>query len=342
MAHTPKKMLIVGPAWIGDMVMAQSLFKLIKQRNAGVDIDVLAPAWTVSLLNCMPEVHQAINMSVEHGQLGLLARYHLAKQLRAQQYDHAIVLPNSFKSALIPWLAGIPKRTGWRGEFRYVLLNDMRALDKKKLPLMIEQYMALGLLADEALPADYPYPEFHVSQDMQQHALKDLQVELSGRPILAISPGAAYGPSKRWPEHYFAQVANHQLSQGWDVWIFGAATDRPIIDNIMSATDNRCVDFSGKTQLHQTLALLSLTSGVVTNDSGLMHMAAALNIPLIAIYGSTSPAFTPPLSKQATILKLDLACQPCFERVCPLQHFKCMLDLMPDKVIAAMQTWRSA
>ncbi len=321
------------------MVMAQSLFKLLKQQRDAVVIDVLAPAWTFSLLKCMPEVSQAIEMPLTHGELKLRTRYQLAKKLKTNHYDQAIVLQNSFKSALIPWFAYIPRRTGWLGEFRYTLLNDIRHLNKKRYPLMVEQYMALGLPNGAPLPTPYPYPSFCVSKTSQSTTFAKFKPIWRGRHVLALGAGAEYGPAKRWPVEYFAQVANQKLAQGWDVWLFGSKKDYPIIDQLMKLTDNRCENLSGRTELYETIDLLSLASGVVTNDSGLMHMAAALKKPVIAVYGSTSPAFTPPLSDEATILKLDLECQPCFERTCPLGHFRCMRELTPDKVLAAMAAW---
>ncbi len=334
-----QRILIVGPAWIGDMVMAQSLFKLIKQQHPDALIDVLAPAWTFSIVSRMPEVNQAISMPAGHGEFKLVERYRLAKSLRQQRYGQAIVLPNSFKSALIPWLACIPTRTGWRGECRYGLLNDIRVLDKARYSLMIEQFMALGLPANAPLLKPYPYPALQISADSQAAVLAKFKLQQPGRPVLGISPGAAFGPSKRWPETYFAEVAKQKIADGWDVWLFGAAADQPLIDVIMQAAQNRCVSFAGRTELAETIDLVSLTSGVVTNDSGLMHIAAALNKPLVAIYGSTSPDFTPPLSAQAHILKLNLECQPCFERDCPLKHHRCMRDLLPAQVLAAMTKW---
>jgi heptosyltransferase II len=333
--------LIIGPSWVGDMVMAQCLFKLIKQRHPHARLDVLAPAWTFSLLSCMPEVSQAIDMPLTHGELKLSARYALAKRLRSHGYDQAIVLPNTFKSALIPWLAHIPRRTGWLGECRYLLLNDIRRLDKQRYRLMIEQYMALGLAPHEPLPAVYPQPSFHVSSEAKAAALQKHQPLWRGRPVLALAAGAEYGPSKRWPEAYFAEVANKKLAEGWDVWLFGSPNDRPITENIRQLTDNRCDNLAGRLMLSETIALLSLVSGVVTNDSGLMHVASALDKPTIALYGSTSPAFTPPLSTKARILKLDLACQPCFKRTCPLGHLRCLRDLMPHQVLEAMTTWEA-
>lgn len=333
------KILIVAPAWVGDMVMAQCLFKLIKQNDPDAMIDVLAPAWTFSILSRMSEVRQAIALPFAHGELNLRGRYLLAKQLRAEQYDQAIVLPNSLKSALIPWLAGIPKRTGWLGECRYGLLNDARRLDKKRYPLMIEQFMALGLDAHAALPAEYPKPSFQVTETSQTATLTKLKITCRAAPVLAICAGAEFGPAKRWPEEYYAQIANQKLADGWQVWLFGSPKDKPVTDKIMALTENRCENIAGKAELAETIDLLSLVSGVVTNDSGLMHIASALNKPLVALYGSTSPAFTPPLGTMATILQEKLACQPCFERTCPLKHFRCMRDLTPNRVIDVMSVW---
>lgn len=333
------KILVIAPSWVGDMVMAQSLFRLIKQQNPGAIIDVLAPAWTFSLLRRMPEVHEAVEMPITHGELKLRQRYQLAKSLRARAYTQAIVLPNSFKSALIPWFASIPRRTGWLGECRYGLLNDYRKLDTKRYPLMVQQYLALGLSADAALPVDYPLPLFSISAEAQQAVLAKHKPLWRGKPVLAICAGAEFGPSKRWPEAYFAEVANKKIAEGWDVWLFGSPNDRAVTETINALTDDQCENIAGRTELAETIDLLSLVSGVVTNDSGLMHVACAMGKPVIAIYGSTSPTFTPPLAKTAQVLKLDLECQPCFKRECPLKHHRCMRDLLPVRVLTAMSGW---
>ena len=336
MAH---HILIIGPAWVGDMVMAQTLFKLLKQRDPATTIDVLAPAWTFSLLSRMPEVSEALEMPIAHGELNLRRRYQLANMLATRHYDQAIVLPNSFKSALIPWLAKIPKRTGWRGEFRYGLLNDIRRLDKKRYPLMIEQFMALGLPPDAPLPMPYPAPALQISSASQEATLTKHKPIWRGRPVLGLAAGAEFGPSKRWPEDYFAAVAKAKIAEGWDVWLFGSQKDRPVTEKIMVLTENQCENISGRTELAETIDLISLVSGLVTNDSGLMHIAAALQKPLLALYGSTSPTFTPPLAQDATVLKLNLDCQPCFQRVCPLKHHRCMRELTPEHVLTAITAW---
>lgn len=320
--------------------MAQSLFRLIKQQMPDAIIDVLSPAWTFSLLRRMPEVNEAIEMPIAHGELKLRLRYQIAKSLRARGYTQAIVLPNSFKSALIPWLAGIPRRTGWLGERRYVLLNDYRKLDRQHCSLMVQQYLALGLPAGASLPENYPLPKFSISAEAQQAVLAKHKPLWRGKPVLAICGGAEFGPSKRWPEEYFAEVAKQKIDEGWDVWLFGSPKDRPITEKINELTGNRCENISGRTELAETIDLVSLVSGVVTNDSGLMHVACAMDKPVIAIYGSTSPVFTPPLAATAQVLKLNLECQPCFKRECPLKHQRCMRDLLPAQVLMAMSDWR--
>lgn len=331
--------LIIGPAWVGDMVMAQSLFKLIKAQQPHCDIDVLAPQWTRALLQRMPEVSRAIAMPLSHGALNLKVRYQLAQSLRDRDYAQAIVLPNSFKSALIPWFAGIPQRTGWRGEWRYGLLNDIRRLDTERYPLMIERFMALGLPPHAPLIKPYPLPELTVCVASQMRTRQQLQLMDEHRPILALGVGAAFGASKRWPAESYATVAQTKLAEGWAVWLFGSQDDKSVTAEVMRLTQSRCVDVAGLTDLSGTIDLLGCVSGLISNDSGLMHIACALHKPVIAIYGSTSPQFTPPLSPTAIMLQLNLPCQPCFKRECALLHHACMRDLSPASVLAAMATW---
>lgn len=332
---TKNRVLIIGPAWVGDMVMAQCLFNLLKQQHPDIVIDVLAPLWSVPLLTRMPEVAESIVMPIGHGKLALAERYRIGKNLRHKQYQQAIVLPNSFKSALIPWWAHIPIRTGWRGEMRYGVLNDVRILDTKRYPLMIEQFMALGLPPNASLPTEYPLPTLVISPTTREQALNKYQLN-TDRPILAICPGAEFGPAKRWPEEHYATVANEKLKLGWQVWIFGSPNDQSVAEKIMTLTQQQCVNLTGKTKLEEAIDLLSLANAVVSNDSGLMHIAAALQKPLIAVYGPTTPAFTPPLDEKAKVLTLSLPCQPCFQRICPLKHHHCMTELHPQKIIAEL------
>jgi lipopolysaccharide heptosyltransferase II len=327
-----RQLLIVGPAWIGDMVMAQTLFKTIKMRQPHTAIDVVAPNWTRPLLERMPEIRRAMDLPFKHGEFNLKARLQLGKQLREQQYDQAIVLPNSWKSAIIPAAAKIPLRTGWRGEMRYGLLNDCRTLDKDRYPLMIERFAKLAAAHDEALPETLPHPKLLIDDASRQAALQAFSLS-SDKPILALCPGAEFGPAKRWPTTYFAEVANHYLKQGFQVWLFGSPKEKSLADDIQQQTEQACVDLVGETSLAQAVDLLSLANKVVTNDSGLMHIAAALDRQLIVIYGSTSPQFTPPLTDKVDILQLPLDCSPCFKRECPLGHTKCLNELKPEQVV---------
>ncbi len=332
------KILIVGPSWVGDMVMAQSLFKTVKKNQPDAMIDVIAPAWTQPILARMPEVNRALVLPFGHGKLQIIDRYKLGRNMRSDHYDQAIVLPNSWKSAVLPWAPKIPKRTGWLGEQRWGLLNDARRLNKKRYPLMIERFSALALPSGAPLPDDIPKPKFSISSLDVNEALEKHKIKKTGRPMLALCPGSEFGSSKRWPQEYFATVAAAKLLEDWDVWLFGSPKDAEIAEHIQTATQNACCNLVGKTSLSEALDLMSLATAVVTNDSGLMHFAAALERPQIIPFGSTSPKFTPPLSDKATILSLNLDCSPCFKRECPLKHHRCMRDLSPERVLATLQT----
>ena len=328
-----RQILIIGPSWIGDMILAQSLFKLLKQQDEACAIDVAAPAWTLPLLERMPQVRQAIPLPFRHGKLDLWQRLHIGRALRPKGYQHAIVLPKSFTSAILPCAAGIPRRTGFRGEMRYGLLNDLRRLDPVRLPMTVQRFVALGLPPEAPLPEPLPRPELIASPAGAVHALHRLGRELPSRAVLGLCPGAEYGPAKRWPEEHYAAVARWALEQGYEVWLFGSAKDAAITQAIDRLSGNRCLDLGGKTQLGEAIDLMSLCSAVVSNDSGLMHVAAALGRPLVALYGSSDPHHTPPMSERASILHLGLPCSPCFERQCPLGHLKCLRDIAPAQVI---------
>lgn len=317
------------------MVLAQSLFKLLKQRHPDSRLDVLAPAWTHPLLARMPEVDKAVAAPFVHGRLDLGVRLRLGRELRARAYDRAMVLPNSFKSAIVPFIARARVRTGFIGEWRYGLLNDIRRLDRQKLARTVDRFVALALPADEALP-DIPLPRLMPDTDKARATLSRLNHPLPATPVLGLCPGAEYGPAKRWPAENFAEVAKAGLAKGWEVWLFGSNKDKPETDAVQFLTQNRCLDLAGKTTLEEAIDLLSLTAAVVTNDSGLMHVAAALERPVVALYGSSDPKHTPPMSDKATVLYLGLSCSPCFERECPLGHLKCLRNIAPQTVVGTL------
>lgn len=328
------KILIIGPSWVGDMVMAQTLFKLLKQANPTVQLDVLAPNWSLPVLQRMPEITNLIELPIAHGEFGLKTRVKIARELKGQNYTQAIVLANSWKSALIPWLARIPLRTGWLGEMRWGLLNDVRFLNKKALPKMVQRYAALGVPRNAKLP-DLPTPKLNSPAETVAAVLEKFSIDLS-KPILALCPGAAYGPAKRWPEDYFAKIAQQRIAAGWQVWFFGSNADSIVIESIRMQINSETISFAGKINLMETIDLLSASNAVVTNDSGLLHIAASLDKPLVAIYGSTSAEFTPPLGTKSKIMQEQLACRPCFKRECPLRHMNCMYAIKPERVLAAI------
>ncbi|MBS4151413.1 lipopolysaccharide heptosyltransferase II [Stutzerimonas balearica] len=331
--------LIIGPSWVGDMVMAQTLFICLKHQHPSCNIDVLAPEWSRPILERMPEVRQALSFPVGHGVLDLATRRRVAQGLRGQ-YQQAILLPNSLKSALVPFLAGIPKRTGWKGEMRYGLLNDLRKLDKARYPLMIERFMALAFEPDASLPQPYPHPQLRIETHSRDQALARFGLSLD-RPVLALCPGAEFGESKRWPAAHFAEVAERKIREGWQVWLFGSKNDHPvgqdIVQRLIPGLREEVVNLAGETSLAEAIDLLSCADAVVSNDSGLMHVSAALGRPLVAVYGSTSPAFTPPLSDRVETVRLGLECSPCFDRTCRFGHNNCMRELLPEQVVEALE-----
>jgi heptosyltransferase-2 len=327
------KTLVVAPSWIGDAVLTHPLLVRLKERDPGGAIDVLAPSWAMAVFRRVPEVSRTLALPFGHGDLMLGERRAFGRSLGA--YDQAIVLPNSWKSALVPFHAKIPKRTGYRGEFRYKLLNDVRRLDKAALPLIAERYAALAQPKEEALMRPLPEPRLAVDAAARAATVAKFALDLA-RPVAAFAPGAEYGPAKRWPAGHFASLGRILIDRGYQVWLFGSAKDADIKREISHSLGN-CIDLAGRTTLDEAIDLLSLATRVVTNDSGLMHVAAALERPMAALFGSSSPAFTPPLSKHARVITLKLSCSPCFARVCPLGHTNCLVQLEPALVIEALE-----
>jgi len=330
--------LIIGPSWVGDMVMAQTLFVCLKRQHPDCQIDVLAPEWSRPLLERMPEVREALSFPLGHGAFELATRRRIGQQLRGR-YDQAILLPNSLKSALVPYFAGIPKRTGWRGEMRFGLLNDIRTLDKARYPLMIERFMALAYAPGAELPKPYPEPRLAIDPASRDAALERFGLSLD-RPVLALCPGAEFGEAKRWPAEHYAAVADARLRQGWQVWLFGSQKDAPggeeIREWVTPGFEEDVYNLAGRTSLAEAIDLLSCAGAVISNDSGLMHVAAALDRPLVAVYGSTSPGFTPPLASQVEVVRLGLECSPCFDRTCRFGHYDCLRLLQPSLVQEAL------
>ncbi|WP_076589017.1 lipopolysaccharide heptosyltransferase II [Vibrio ostreicida] len=337
------KILIIGPSWVGDMVMSQSLYTTLKRQHPSAKIDVLAPAWCKPILERMPEVNQALEMPMGHGEFNLLGRRSLGKALAKSGYTQAYVLPNSAKSALIPWFAGIPIRTGWKGEFRYGLLTDLRT-DKRMFQYMVERYVALAsennAMQSNVSLAQCPRPQLRVDKALQEKVCQRLQLSLKP-PIVGLCPGAEFGPAKRWPDAHYAELAKYLINKGQQVWLFGSVKDKQVTEKIRSALtpsqQKACFNLAGETTLVEAVDLLAACHTVISNDSGLMHVSAAVGCNIIAIYGSSSPKYTPPLTEQLAMVHNDVECRPCFKRECPLGHQDCLNKLMPTQVISAVE-----
>jgi heptosyltransferase-2 len=282
----------------------------------------------------MPEINETIALPFKHGQLALGVRICFGRNLKNKGYTQAILLTNSFKSALLPFAAGIPRRTGFLGEYRYGLLNDIRPLDKSRLPRTVDRFITLGLAPNAELPLSIPEPKLVANKDSALQALQRLGHAAPKTKVLGLCPGAEYGEAKRWPAEYYAEVANEALKQGWEVWLFGSDKDTPVTSQINQLTGMQCLDLGGKTKLGEAIDLMALCDTVVSNDSGLMHVAAALNKKVIAIYGSSEPQHTPPMHPDAVIMYLGLECSPCFKRTCPLGHLKCLKEIEPFSVFS--------
>ncbi|MGE8356203.1 MAG: lipopolysaccharide heptosyltransferase II [Microvirgula sp.] len=330
------KILVCSPAWVGDAVMAQPLYRRLHERHPGLELHVLAPAWTLPVLARMPEVARSHLNPFGHGALKLIDRLRLGRKLAREHFDQVIVLQNSLKSALVPFATAAKLRTGYIGEMRYGLLNDLRELDEKALPDMVGRFVALGEDRGQLPQRPIPHPRLRTDPASQAATVARLGLD-AGTPVVAFCPGAEYGPAKRWPARHFAALAQQCRDAGMQVWIFGSGKDQDIAGEIVRlAGENSVVNLCGVTQLDEAIDLLSLAQVAICNDSGLMHIAAALDLPLVAIYGSSSPDFTPPLSEHAEIVTLSLDCSPCFERVCPLGHMDCLNKLGADMVWSAL------
>ena len=336
MPQSINAILVIGPAWVGDMVMAQSLLRQLRHDHPDAAIDVVAPGWTKPVLARMPEVRNAIEMPFGHGQFKPLARIKLGKEMIGA-YDWAIVMPYTWKSALLPFGAKIAKRTGFVGEQRWGLLNDIRKLDKPALPMMTQRYVALAL-PNGVYPTreQLPLPKLHTTAQTQTDALQHAGISKTTRPVMAFCPGAEYGPAKRWPTSHFAEVGRHFVEKGWDIWILGGPKDAPMGDEILNGIGKHCENLCGKTRLADAIDLLALADMVVCNDSGLMHIAAAVASPIVAVYGSSTADYTPPLSDNSEIVSLNLDCSPCFKKECPLGHYDCLNNLDSGKIITAI------
>ncbi len=331
-----KRWLVVGPSWVGDMVMTQCLFKRLKAQQPDCTIDVVAPAWSVPILARMPEVNEAVVLDVKHGEWGWSKRLALGKQLR-DRYTHAIVIPRSFKAALLPFFAEIPERIAYRGEMRFVLINDMRMLDKRRLPLAVQRFVALGEPAEKLDAPEIDNPSLTLDEDNQQRFLTEHGLSLD-KPVVALLPGAEFGPAKQWPEENWVSLADSLAQRGYQLWCLGSPKDADVAERIADQVEDETArvlhNFCGKTRLEDAVDLLALAEHAVTNDSGLMHVAAAVGSHVVAIYRTTTPAYTPPLTDRYDILRADLNGQDELMGVRQLPENHGIIDVTPEQVLA--------
>lgn len=326
--------LIIAPSWVGDAVMSISFVDRLHARHPDWAIDVFAPAWVAPVYRRARGIRRIIDNPFGHGQLRLRHRYQSARTLAKEHYGKAYVLPNSLKSALIPWLAGIPERVGYTGESRYGLINCRHRLDPQATPLMVERFVALATPPGPPSPTDFTYPVLDSSPEQQSLALKSIGQSRPAK-LMVLCPGAEFGPAKRWPAEYYAQLAQNFVRRGFSVWLLGSPKDNAVGEEIALKSEHAAINFCGKTGLEQAIDLIALADIVVTNDSGLMHVSCALGRPVVALFGSSSPHFTPPLSDRSIVLRSDEPCSPCFKRQCPLpveQSLKCLHTLGVEHV----------
>lgn len=323
--------LVVAPQWIGDAVMTEPLLRRLAARGERLAVGALP--WVAPVYRAMPQVAEVIEFPFQHGGLQFKERRRIAQALTGR-FDAAYVLPNSLKSALLPFLASIPRRVGYLGEARVGLLTH-RLKNPKNKPPMVAFYSALS--GESGVDADQP--QLHVAPSAIGAALAAQGLAHGGYHVFA--PGAEFGPAKRWPTTHFAALAR---SLAHPVVLLGSAKESPLAEEIAAGAPGRCTNLSGKTSLADALALIAAARSVVSNDSGLMHVAAALGVPQAAVFGSSSPLHTPPLNPRAEVLWLKqdpnyappLDCAPCFARECPLGHTRCLNDLDPARAAAAL------
>jgi heptosyltransferase-2 len=325
--------LVVGPSWVGDIVMAQAFFAALRTSGQADAVDVVAPSPAFALLDRMPEVRRAVPLDVSHGRLGLRARWATARRLRETSYDRAFVLPSSFKSALLPLLAGVPVRTGYLGEMRYGLLNDI--VEPVPLDGLSDRNLRgyLGLLGPEtATAASVPNPRLPVDATNLAATLTRLGLD-PDTPSMALAPGSSYGSAKQWPMEHFRELAHRFASDGWSVWVLGGPDEAALGDAIADGSHARIHNLCGRTRLLDAVDLLGVARVTVANDSGLAHIAGAVGSGVVVVYGPTPPAFASPLTDRSQLVSLDLECSPCFERTCPLGHHRCMRDIGVDEIV---------
>ena len=319
------------------MVMAQALYKALCMNSTSAEIHVVAPEWLRPLLTRMPEISNIFDLNIAHGELGISKRYSLGKTLRSEEYDQAIVLPRSFKSALIPWFAKVSKRIGDIGEFRHGLLTDTFPSNRdKEIPNVCNYLRYIGVEASINDVKQNYAPRLSIDEGNQRQLLGQFDLSTEA-PIVACMVGAEYGPSKQWPHEHFSNLIDLLCDQGIQICILGSKKDAQAGEKIQALCKQAVINLCGKTSLTDVVDILAACDVAVSNDSGLMHIAAAVDTPVLAMYGGTTPAYTPPLHEKAKSFYVKLACSPCWQRTCQYHHYRCLTDILPNDVFKEVQ-----
>jgi heptosyltransferase II len=328
--------LIVPYMWIGDFVRCHTVVKLLKQRFPTRPVDVLTTTMVAPLLDYMPGVRKGIVADLPRTRIAVARQRELANRLRAEGYGQALVMPRTWKSALAPWLAGIPLRTGYIGEARFALINDLR-FGEHRLARMVERCATLALPRDAPMPTQWPLPELRISARELEHWRRRLGLASDGRPIIALAPGAV-GPSKRWPSAHYAELAERLAAEGNWIWVLGGPGENKLAAEIARSGRGDICDLTGP-DLRNAILALAAADAAVSNDSGLLHVAAALGTPTIGIFGPTSPWHWAPLNPIEAVIEVPnaLPCRPCHKPVCRLGHHRCMRDISADQVAGAIR-----
>ena len=328
MSSQGSRILVVAPVWVGDVVLSQILYRLLHQQQPDVPIDVVSRSWTAALLNRMPEVARFLPLDIAHGQVGLGRRREMARRLRGQ-YRQSIVIPQATKPALLPWLAGIRHRTGFGGGSRAGLINDIRP----RLPNVVTR---MAQLAKESPPEeDIPWPRLEVDPEKTREAFHRWQMDPDA-PRIGLMPGAGSNQLKRWGTAPMARLAALLVERGHSLCVIGAERDRADGETIAQVAPERIRNLCGETSLDDAIELTAGLSASVCNDSGLMHVSAAVGIPVVGVYGPTSPSTYPPLSAHQATCWTGVACSPCHLKACPYGHHACMTSITPESVLESL------
>ena len=333
-SHDSSPILVVPYMWIGDFVRCHSVIKLLNTRFPDRPVDILSTTLCAPLTDYMPGLRRAIIVDLPRGRIALKDQRALARRLRHENYGSALIMPRTWKSALAPFFAGIPERTGFIGEMRFALLNDLR-YGEQRLPRMVDRCAALALPPAAELPREWPMPELKVTRTEIESWRRQRGLAFDTRPVIALAPGAV-GPSKRWPASAYATLTRRLIAEEFAVWIVGGPDEKSLAAEIIGDTTAR--DLTGH-DLRNAILALAAAAVAVSNDSGLLHVAAAVGTPAIGIFGPTSPWHWAPLNPLAATIetKSKVECRPCHKPVCRLVHHRCMRDIPPDEVLAAVR-----